>query len=172
MATEEAETFLYMSDDPPTTFHRWPDLKVELKKRILAYLLDAEITHSDEGELNFIAGPEVTEDNLFPLIAVRNLELATLAQEVYYDVNDFYLYAGPDPGAWPNIAQGHRVRSLFIRVERCFIPKSSFDTLFREDDAWRFMLRYRDGYYDDMRLDEDDGPNSDTVKRGVVSILT
>jgi hypothetical protein len=28
-------------------------------------------------------------------------------------------------------------------------------------NTWRFMLRYRDGYQDDMRLDEDDGPNSE-----------
>jgi hypothetical protein len=53
MDTEGSKTFLYISDRPPTAFHRWPDLKVELKKRILAYLLDAENTHPNIPEVNW-----------------------------------------------------------------------------------------------------------------------
>jgi hypothetical protein len=33
MASEAEETFLYMSDEPPTIFHRWSDLTTELKRR-------------------------------------------------------------------------------------------------------------------------------------------
>jgi hypothetical protein len=82
MATEAVETFLYMSDRPPTAFHRWPDLKVELKKRILAYLLDAEITHPDIPEVNWRTGPVIFNNNVLPFLETQNSELASLAQEV------------------------------------------------------------------------------------------
>jgi hypothetical protein len=68
MATEEIETFLYMSDRPPTAFHRWPNLKVELKKRILAYLLDAEITHPNIPEVNWRTGPVISNNNVLPFL--------------------------------------------------------------------------------------------------------
>jgi hypothetical protein len=65
MDIEGPETFLYMSDRPPTAFRRWPDLKVELKKRILAYLLDAEIMHTDIPEVNWRTGPVISNNNVY-----------------------------------------------------------------------------------------------------------
>jgi hypothetical protein len=174
MATEEIETFLYMSDRPPTAFHRWPNLKVELKKRILAYLLDAEITHPNIPEVNWRTGPVISNNNVLPFLETQNSELATLAQEVYPNVNVFFLFVNFEDRSklieYPNPDHGQlqHIHHIFIRAEPCNVPKSSFDTLFREKDTWRFMLRYRDGYQDDMRLDEDDGPNSEQEKRGSV----
>jgi hypothetical protein len=174
MDTEGPETFLYMSDRPPTAFHRWPDLKVGLKKRILAHLLDAEITHPNIPEVNWRTGPVISNNNVLPFLETQNSELATLAQEVYHNVNVYFLFVNFEDGSKlieypnPNHGQLQHIHHLFIRAEPCNIPKSSFDTLFRETDTWQFMLRYRGGYQDDMRLGEDHGPNSEQEKRGSV----
>jgi hypothetical protein len=65
----------------------------------------------------------------------------------------------------PRVA--HFVRRLWIRVDECRISDTFKDTLFRQEDPWRYVLRYREGYHGDRRLDEDliDGERPKTQKK-------
>lgn len=105
------------------------------------------------------------------MLAVRNRELATLAQEVYYDVNGSELGIDVDGGVeHPNSHIAHMVRRLWLRLDDCTVLDTINDTLFRDNDPWRYLLRYREGYQDDRRLDEepDEFENIEKANRGPV----
>jgi hypothetical protein len=88
MATEEVETFLYMSDTPPTAFHRWPDLKVELKRGSLR--ISWTLQSGTQTYLNQLAHRSgYSQQQCSSILGDSNSELASLAQEVYHNVNVF-----------------------------------------------------------------------------------
>lgn len=46
------------------------------------------------------------------------------------------------------------MRRLYVRVDDSSVPNTLYDTLFRQKDSWCCLLRSREGYGYDARLDE------------------
>jgi hypothetical protein len=68
-----------MNDLQQLFFHGWQDLPTELKLEVLGHLLIL-VPHNIDWDIDRYNHPGFLTHNLFPLIAVRNRELATLAQ--------------------------------------------------------------------------------------------
>jgi hypothetical protein len=169
MATRAAESFVYMTPEHPTTFHRSFKLHRELKMRILTSHLNRDWQIE---ETNMWNHAEYIDEYRELIFQTRNRELIDLVQQAYYSTDEFSIYpivekfplgaVEPDPHwvfsvciDYPNRKHAHLVQRLYSRVDPCTIPKMPDDTLFRELDAWRLLLRYRDGYNDDKKRDEE-----------------
>jgi hypothetical protein len=127
IASEAAETFLYISDESPTTFHRWSDLTTDLQQKILSCLL---LMDPREEEINEFCDHLTFDEHVLPLMLAENRELASLAQEVYYSINEFTIHVnvwrrGRKSPKYPAPERGilHHIRRLCVELEPCSIRR-------------------------------------------------
>jgi hypothetical protein len=150
------ERLFMMTDEPPTTFHRFLDLPEELQLMVTETIVASFPTHKrlflDTGHIDEEEHTQMLRNHLLPLLKVQK-HFASLISKFYYGTNTFVLdhttteltYRGQSVNRlvlWrPQKKIAERIKHLSIHMQNRDIHNTREDMLLTSECGWRWLLK-------------------------------
>jgi len=146
MAINMDQKFLFMTDEPPTAFHRFTELPKELRI-IISEAIVANFTRFDYIDERQHA--QILHSDLLSLLTVQE-DFSGTVSKAYYGLNTFSIVVSTQISAGfmrnseflrPKPQTAMRIKHLLITVSNCVVDTTLEDMFMVAFQGWRWLLR-------------------------------